>query len=89
MTTAKIIVNGLVQGVGYRYFCYKKSKEFNLTGYAENLFNGDVELEVEGDKSMILDFVKELKIGPQNSRVKSVKYEFVPYQNKYDEFRMY
>lgn len=89
MTAAKIIVSGLVQGVGYRYFCYKKSQIYNLTGYAENLPNGDVELEVEGDKSMILDFIKELNIGPQNSRVKSVKFDFIPYEHKYDEFRMY
>lgn len=89
MTTAKIIVSGLVQGVGYRYFCYKKAQIYNLKGYAENLVNGDVELEVEGDKSMILDFIKELKIGPQNSRVSSLKFDFVPYERKYDEFRMY
>ena len=89
MVTAKIIVSGLVQGVGYRYFCYRKASEYGLSGYAKNLFNGDVELEVEGDKNLINDFMKELKIGPSRSKVTGINVDFEEYQNKYTEFRMY
>ncbi len=89
MVTAKIIVKGLVQGVGYRYFCYQKAIEYGLSGYAKNLFNGDVELVVEGDKNLIQDFMKELKIGPSRSQVTLINVDFYEYQNKYKEFRMY
>jgi len=88
-TGANIIVKGLVQGVGYRYFCRKKADEFGIYGYVKNLYNGDVELEVEGEKNMIEDFIKELKIGPFNATVKQILVEEVPFKNKYDEFRIY
>ncbi len=89
LTGAKIIVNGLVQGVGYRYFCYKKSLQYGITGYAKNLFDGNVELEAEGDKNMITEFVKDLKTGPTNAYVKSVNVEMIPYENKYSDFKIY
>ena len=88
-TGAKIIVKGLVQGVGYRYFCGKKADEFRIFGYVKNLFNGDVELGVEGEKNMIEDFINELKIGPFNSSVKKISVEEVQFENTYDDFRIY
>jgi acylphosphatase len=89
MIKAKIIAKGLVQGVGYRYFCYRKAKEYSLTGFAKNLVNGDVEIEVEGDKYLIMSFMKELKIGPSKSNVTALDYVFMDYEDEYDEFRMY
>ena len=86
---AKIIVKGMVQGVGYRYFCYKKARQYEITGYVKNLFNGDVELEAEGEKNMITEFVKDLKTGPSNAYVKSVNVEMFPYENKYQQFNVY
>jgi len=88
-TGANIIVKGIVQGVGYRYFCRKKADEFGIHGYVKNLYNGDVELEVEGEKNMTEDFIKELKIGPFNATVKKILVEEVPFKNKFNEFRIY
>jgi acylphosphatase len=89
MVKAKIIVKGLVQGVGYRYFCYRKAKEYDLTGYAKNLPNGDVEVEVEGDQYLIMSFIKDLKIGPAKSSVTVLDHVFMDYEDEFDEFRMY
>lgn len=89
MVKAKIIVKGLVQGVGYRYYCYRKANEYDLTGYAKNLPNGDVEVEVEGDQYLIMSFLKELKIGPSKSSVTALDHVFLDYEDEFDEFRMY
>ncbi|MEJ2636102.1 MAG: acylphosphatase [Calditrichia bacterium] len=43
-------VSGNVQGVGFRYFTYKRAKSYNLTGYVKNLANGNVEVFAEGDR---------------------------------------
>lgn len=72
---AEIVVQGLVQGIGYRYFALRKAREYNLSGYVKNLPNGDVLCEVEGDKGLINDFIKELKIGPTFSRVTNINVE--------------
>jgi acylphosphatase len=86
---AKIIVKGLVQGVGYRYFCYKKAIEYGVNGYAKNLDNGDVELEIEGDRGLLNDFINELKTGPGPAQVKKVLIDELAFSNKYSGFRMY
>lgn len=85
----KITVKGYVQGVGYRYFCRRKAEEYNIRGYVKNNFNGDVELEAEGDLSLIKDFIKELKIGPSNASVKDVIIEELDSNFEHSDFKIY
>ena len=83
---AHIIVKGLVQGVGYRYFVYSKAALLKLTGYTKNLYNGDVEIVVEGDRSLIEELIKEVRIGPSHSRVVDVIIEWVKPSHSYHHF---
>ena len=48
--TARVVavVSGHVQGVGYRYFVRGLAAERGLTGSARNLFDGRVEVVLEG-----------------------------------------
>lgn len=82
----KITVKGLVQGVGYRYFCLRKANEYKINGYAKNNVNGNVDLIAEGEKNLILEFIKDLKTGPFNSSVKEVYVEGLVYDNEFSEF---
>jgi len=89
MKTFKLIISGVVQGVGYRYFCYKKAIEFRINGYAKNLINGDVEVQAQGEDGLIKDFIKELNTGPRFSSVKSVNSEQFDSEIEYSEFSIY
>ena len=86
LVTAKITITGVVQGVGYRYFAVRKANQYGLGGYVKNLRNGDVETEIEGDRGLINDFIKELRIGPASSHVTDIKIQWKEYQNKYKDF---
>lgn len=55
-----IIFKGRVQGVGFRYTAQRYANDFNLTGYAENLDNGDVRVEVQGEPLMINYFIRTM-----------------------------
>ena len=44
MKRVKILYEGRVQGVGFRYTCMALAQELGLTGYVKNLEDGDVEL---------------------------------------------
>ena len=66
---AHIIVKGMVQGVGFRYFVYRAAIRYELKGFVANLFDGTVEIEVEGDGSVIEQFMKEVKVGPRAAHV--------------------
>jgi hydrogenase maturation protein HypF len=54
----KIIVKGIVQGVGFRPFVYSLAKSLNLTGFVMNSSEGVV-IEVEGNN--ISTFIDRLK----------------------------
>lgn len=79
-------ISGIVQGVGYRYFAYRKANEYGLTGYVKNLPDGRVEVFAEGKKEVLDQFLSDLKRGPQFAMVEDVKIEWQSYQQKYDKF---
>jgi acylphosphatase len=83
-----IIVQGMVQGVGFRYFVYRLAMKLNLSGYARNLYSGDVEIEAEGDRSLIEEFIKEVKVGPRSAAVTDLKIEWREFQNRHKGFEV-
>jgi acylphosphatase len=58
-----IIVEGRVQGVGFRYFCQMNATSLNLTGWVHNMDNGMVEMEIQGDENVINKFISIIKQG--------------------------
>jgi acylphosphatase len=89
MKSYKVNISGVVQGVGFRYFCYKKATEYKVCGYVKNLYNGDVEVMAQGEDGLIKEFINELKIGPRYSSVKSVIIEEIESEKEYYEFLIY
>ncbi|AEG19251.1 Acylphosphatase [Methanobacterium paludis] len=74
---ARILVQGIVQGVGFRPTVYRIAKSMNLTGYVRNLGN-IVEILLEGEKDEIEDFAKNLKLKkPPISKINSLKIEWL------------
>ena len=47
-----IIFYGRVQGVGFRYYSVYKSRQLGLTGWVRNLYDGTVEMEVQGEQQV-------------------------------------
>ena len=88
-SAVKIIVSGMVQGVGYRYFIARAANELGLHGYARNLWNGGVEIYAEGRNEFLEEMVKKAKEGPPHARVESCKVEWLDFTNKYDNFEIF
>ncbi|MDD4157523.1 MAG: acylphosphatase, partial [Candidatus Cloacimonetes bacterium] len=53
MQTLKLLVEGRVQGVGFRHYIFKYAKRLELKGYVKNLDDGKVEIVVNGEESKI------------------------------------
>ncbi|MGB9701303.1 MAG: acylphosphatase [Candidatus Kapaibacteriota bacterium] len=85
----KFIVKGFVQGVGYRFFTYTNAIKLNLKGYVKNLYDGDVEVVVEGPEENIEQLRLLLLQGPSRSIVKNVITEELKYTGSFDEFFIY
>ena len=86
MKAVHIIVSGLVQGVGFRYFVVRKARQLGLNGFVRNKNEGDVEIVVEGNLGMLNQLIEELKVGPISSDVRSVKVEWIEPIGTFDGF---
>ncbi|MGB5769081.1 MAG: acylphosphatase, partial [Crocosphaera sp.] len=55
----RIIINGAVQGVGFRPFIYRLATDLNLKGWVNNSASG-VFLEVEGNSTILEKFLSRI-----------------------------
>lgn len=85
-TAAQITVKGLVQGVGFRWFVYKRASELDLKGLVRNLDDGSVYVEVEGDRSLIEALIDKLRKGPTFSRVQEVMTNWKDCRDQFSNF---
>jgi acylphosphatase len=73
-----VIVCGIVQGVGFRFFVYKHGQLLKLHGWVRNRINGDVETLAEGPRNDLNYLLEKLKEGPEMAQVIEVKADWQP-----------
>lgn len=84
----EIVVNGLVQGVGFRYFVVQNAVKLGLKGYTKNLYTGEVLTVAEGEKFLIEEFYSLLKTGPRFAEVKNAAIKWSEYKNEFKTFEI-
>ena len=87
-TTAHIIVQGLVQGVGFRWYVLQQARDLGIHGYVRNLYNGSVEIEAEGDRGLLDDFIKSIRTGPRASHVTDIQLTWTRCLESYQQFEI-
>lgn len=60
-TRKHIIFYGRVQGVGFRFYSVHKARQLCLTGWVRNLYDGSVEMEVQGNEQSIDELILYLE----------------------------
>lgn len=63
MTRLHFLIEGIVQGVGFRPFVHRQAARLGLSGWARNTAAG-LELELEGPKAALDDFQNILRTAP-------------------------
>ena len=81
-----VVVEGVVQGVGFRWFVARKAQSLGVHGYARNLAGGGVEVQAEGEKAMIEELIRQLRIGPRAAHVSGVHVEWLQPSNTFTHF---
>jgi len=66
------LIQGRVQGVGFRWFVQREASEIGLHGWVRNTEDGDVEVVSAGDAEDLAELRASLKRGPRGSRVDRV-----------------
>ena len=85
-SAAEILIEGRVQGVGYRNFVQRKAAQLGLAGYVMNLRDGRVRVRVEGPREVIEDLARELSKGPPLARVDGVAVAWRPPSGRFTAF---
>jgi acylphosphatase len=87
-SSVKLIVSGKVQGVSFRWFTVQIGKKIGLNGYAKNLSDGSVEIQVEGKTDDLESFIEKVKVGPNMARVDHVATEWSGLKHQFDNFEI-
>ena len=84
--TEKVLVEGIVQGVGFRPFVYRIATELELTGYVRNLGNV-VEIIIQGSDEQIADFIFKLQNElPPIAKINNLETEELEDDEEYADF---
>ena len=78
VTSARFLVHGRVQGVGFRWWVWRQATGLGLRGYARNLRDGAVEVVVAGPESALAELESLLEQGPPAARVERVEKSQIP-----------
>jgi acylphosphatase len=81
-----VVVHGRVQGVGFRYYVYKKASSIGVSGWVKNLPDGNVAAVAEGDEDQLILFLDAVKKGPSFSLVSNVDVVWCEYQGTFHSF---
>jgi acylphosphatase len=77
----RIVVEGRVQGVGYRKFVNFHANELGLGGYVMNQSDGTVLVRVCGTQGKCDLLLESLYQGPPIAKVKKIHIEEIPMEN--------
>ena len=80
------LVEGVVQGVGFRYFVTIYAEELKLTGWTRNLWDGRVEVMAEGPRKSLESLLRHLQEGPRGAQVSNVDVKWQVATNEFQNF---
>lgn len=71
-------IEGLVQGVGFRWSTVEEARRRELSGWVRNRRDGSVEVLVSGGEGAVLALLSWARNGPRGARVDRVTVEIPP-----------
>ena len=84
--TLVAIVDGMVQGVGFRYSTVRQARALGLKGTVRNLADGRVEVVAEGEEDRLARLRTWLAHGPAGAHVRCVDTRLEPYRGAFTDF---
>ena len=74
----RLLVEGSVQGVGFRSACCRRATELGLYGWVRNLSDGRVEVQAEGTSLELNELRLWCERGPSTAKVRLVRLSHLP-----------
>lgn len=83
-----VIIEGRVQGVGFRYFTREQAQKNHLTGWVRNTFDGHVEAYAEGLQANLNIWLNHLQQGPGSAFVTNIQKDWTTARGKFKNFQV-
>ena len=87
-TRLHAIVEGRVQGVGFRYFVQENALSLGISGWVRNRWDRTVEVVAEGDKQRLDKLLAAIQRGPRASQVSAVKTKWSTSTGEFRDFQI-
>lgn len=77
MIRKRIVFNGWVQGVGFRYRAHHAADLLGATGWVRNEYDGSVTMEIQGSQEQIDEVILAIGRG-RYVKIESMDVEIIP-----------
>src|SRR5262249_6953851 len=77
----RLIVEGLVQGVGFRWFVVRRAQALGVGGWVRNLPDGRVEVVAIAGSDLVAQLEAAVREGPSGAHVTRVTSSDVPHED--------
>lgn len=88
LVARRYLVQGVVQGVGFRYFTEHVARLTRVQGFVRNLDDGRVEAVVEGDAAAVASFERAIRNGPPLARIDGIEIESRDPEGRFSRFEI-
>jgi acylphosphatase len=82
------VVEGMVQGVNFRYYTVRRARSLGLTGWVANRWDRKVETVAEGRREDLETFLEFLHEGPPSAVVTRVEPRWEKATGEFSDFRV-
>ncbi|MEM0296807.1 MAG: carbamoyltransferase HypF [Zestosphaera sp.] len=87
MPVLRLVIEGIVQGVGFRPFLHRLGIRLGVRGYLRNVGGSEVEVVIEGDWSVLSKFIEGLmRERPPVARVEGMEVELIEGPGGFQDF---
>lgn len=76
MKRIRILIEGRLQGVNFRYHTQQQAQKLALAGFVRNLSDGRIEIDAQGEDEMVEKMLAWCQQGPQSSQIKSILFRY-------------
>jgi acylphosphatase len=81
-----IIVSGIVQMVGFRYYTVNQASQLSITGWVRNNRDGSLEIVAEGEKENLEELIRWCHKGPSSAAVERVEKYWSDFKGDFNDF---
>jgi acylphosphatase len=86
METRRLVITGIVQGVGFRYAMLAQARLLGVTGWVRNRRDGSVEAVIAGDPAQLEAMLDWSRSGPAGAAVDNLMIEIA--SGDYQDFEL-